>query len=172
MFNQTFLAVGLLALTNTITALPTEATSEIVYPEVYPGPGLPSLASLGLTSKDLHTMKPKLNGRAVQFDGRCQTFSTANVNDAMACYNFLNSIGSSSCGTNTANIIMCSTGTVQVSGANLLPGTSQTASCANCAVGALWSIQNCNNGGQVGGQAPAFGNGNLIMGVQNFNWAG
>jgi hypothetical protein len=30
--------------------------TEKVYPEVIPGPGLPSLASLGLTSAQLHTM--------------------------------------------------------------------------------------------------------------------
>ena len=36
-------------------ALPAEATT--VYPEVIPGPGLPSLASLGLTSADLYNRK-------------------------------------------------------------------------------------------------------------------
>lgn len=38
-----------------ITALPA-TTSEQIYPEVIPGPGLPSLAELNLTSAQLYTM--------------------------------------------------------------------------------------------------------------------
>ena len=51
-------AVSRLALTNVVSALPAEP----VYPEVIPGPGMPSLASIGLTSKDLYTMVPAIAG--------------------------------------------------------------------------------------------------------------
>lgn len=40
-----------------VSALP---TVETVYPEVIPGPGLPSLAELHLTSAELYTMKPDM----------------------------------------------------------------------------------------------------------------
>lgn len=42
------------------TALPAVETVK-TYPEVIPGPGLPSLASLNLTSVDLYTMKPDMS---------------------------------------------------------------------------------------------------------------
>jgi hypothetical protein len=38
-----------------VSALP---TAETVYPDVVPGPGLPSLAELGVTSTELYTTKP------------------------------------------------------------------------------------------------------------------
>lgn len=52
----TYLYAFILALTTlkTAAALP---TSEQVYPEVIPGPGLPSLASLNLTSAELYQKK-------------------------------------------------------------------------------------------------------------------
>lgn len=37
---------------------PLVAALATTFPEVIPGPGLPSLLELGLTSKDLHTMTP------------------------------------------------------------------------------------------------------------------
>lgn len=52
-FNITSLcAVVLLALASISRVAAVPSPSE--YPEVIPGPGLPSLASLGLTSKDLY----------------------------------------------------------------------------------------------------------------------
>jgi hypothetical protein len=41
-----------------IRAVSSLPTTDTVYPEVIPGPGLTSLAQLGLTSAQLYTMKP------------------------------------------------------------------------------------------------------------------
>lgn len=52
------LFTSLLALTMSthVTAVPAK---EATYPEVIPGPGMPSLEELGLTSEQLYTMTPK-----------------------------------------------------------------------------------------------------------------
>lgn len=44
-----------------VVAIPTSQVSDVLprdYPEVIPGPGLPSLASLNLTSAELYEMTP------------------------------------------------------------------------------------------------------------------
>jgi hypothetical protein len=57
-----FFVFGTLLLCSTVpfgnaAAVPKGITGmDIVYPEVIPGPGLPSLESLGLTSKELYEM--------------------------------------------------------------------------------------------------------------------
>ena len=56
----------LLAIFNGINALPAETAK--VYPEVIPGPGLPSLASLGLTSADLYTMTPEFGDLGTSYN--------------------------------------------------------------------------------------------------------
>jgi hypothetical protein len=52
----THIAALVLLSLRAVSALP---TAETIYPEVIPGPGLPSLAELGLTSAQLYTMKPE-----------------------------------------------------------------------------------------------------------------
>ena len=106
-------------------ALPAEATT--VYPEVIPGPGLPSLASLGLTSADLynrtiednrtrphHFPRHKHIANIIphpapfplsagilerRFDPGCGPSESAytSVSNIIACYNFLRSIGGNAC---------------------------------------------------------------------------
>lgn len=49
------MAYKLLVIAPLVAALATQ------FPEVIPGPGLPSLAELGLTSKDLYTMTPAIS---------------------------------------------------------------------------------------------------------------
>ncbi|KAJ3968311.1 hypothetical protein EV361DRAFT_785511, partial [Lentinula raphanica] len=138
--------------------------------ELIPGPGLPTLAELNLTSEALYTMTPKLrayNSLLYLFTNECFTYTTANVNDVIACFNYLENIGGNSCAVNGDNSQFCYAGTAQISGSNV-SGTSSAASlCSDVALAVQWIFTNCNVGGQVGGAAAAYGNGNLIVGVEN-----
>jgi hypothetical protein len=78
------------------------ATQEHAYPEVVPGPGLPSLASLGLTTADLYNMPlpsaslPSIvtaNARR-PFSNTCGPADNAytNVNNLIACYYYLSAL--------------------------------------------------------------------------------
>lgn len=53
-------AVSVLAILKGVVSLPATEIRTI-YPTVIPGPGLPSLESLNLTSEDLYTMPPKVS---------------------------------------------------------------------------------------------------------------
>jgi hypothetical protein len=55
-----YLSTLLVALLSSRGVVPLPAP-EKTYPEVIPGPGLPTLAELGLTSIDLYMMKPDLS---------------------------------------------------------------------------------------------------------------
>ncbi|KAJ3992867.1 hypothetical protein F5050DRAFT_1714948 [Lentinula boryana] len=148
------------------------------YPELIPGAGLPTLAELNLTSEALYTMTPKLfnrelvelSERSELFTNECFTYTTANVNDVIACFNYLENIGGNTCSVNGDNVQFCYAGTAQISGSNV-SGTSSAASlCSDVALGVQWIFTNCNVGGLVGGAAAANGNGFLIVGVENIDW--
>ena len=83
------------------------------YPEVIPGPGLPSLASLNLTSAELyemdyHTILSELNRREetsileAQFNLNCDG-QKCQATDAVACINYLAKLGSKTCTMNFNN---------------------------------------------------------------------
>ncbi|KAL5318424.1 hypothetical protein ACEPPN_013484 [Leptodophora sp. 'Broadleaf-Isolate-01'] len=93
------------------TALPTETAT--FYPEVIPGPGMPSLAELGLTSEQLYTTTPNLH---------CPN-ALANVDSVIACFNYLMSLGTSGCGVDRYNgKRFCTSGNAKVDGLNYTPG--------------------------------------------------
>ncbi|KAH8811185.1 hypothetical protein F5884DRAFT_876339 [Xylogone sp. PMI_703] len=154
------------------SALP---TADKVYPEVIPGPGLPSLASLGLTSEELYTMKPNetVVKRAPAFDPGCGPSDAAytDVNDIIACFNYLNSLGHQNCAVPSgAGVVqMCRAGNGQILGQGLNGATSSW--CSDVANAVLWVINDCTRPDQsVAGFQAANGNGNLIVGAYNVNW--
>ncbi|KAI0060396.1 hypothetical protein BV25DRAFT_1807463, partial [Artomyces pyxidatus] len=150
------------------------AVPATVYPTVIPGPGLPSLESLNLTSADLYTtdislgMYPLSSCSAVpvqtlivglteargeleaRYTNECFTYTTASVNNVIACFNYLQSIGSNNCGV-VSNIDFCEAGDAQISGSNIAGAGEVSSSCHDVALGVQWIFTNCNNGGQVGG---------------------
>ncbi|KAJ3840648.1 hypothetical protein F5878DRAFT_522322, partial [Lentinula raphanica] len=148
------------------------------YPELIPGPGFPTLAELNLTSEQLYTMTPNLQtpvvpispelaSRSDRYTNECFTYTTANVDDVIACFNYLQNIGSNTCAVNGDNVQFCYAGTAQISGSNI-SGTSSAASrCSDVALAVQWIFTYCNVGGQVGGAAAANGNGYLVVGVEN-----
>ncbi|KAL2193686.1 hypothetical protein P885DRAFT_63679 [Corynascus similis CBS 632.67] len=147
-----------------------------VYPEVIPGPGLPSLAQLNLTSSQLYEMDlPKeLSARGEfldkRFEGICGPDEPAytNVNDIIACYHYLRNLGTQSC-VARENTLMCTAGQAKVYG-YALTGTAASY-CSDVAIGLLWVIDHCTRPDQscAGAQA-ANGNGDLIVGGYNINW--
>ncbi|CCM06405.1 uncharacterized protein FIBRA_08666 [Fibroporia radiculosa] len=166
MFNKVFLYAGLFcALTSAVIAVV----------EVIPGPGFPSLESLGLTSEELFakgpppTLTSRITGLQKRYDNVCQTWSTASVDNVIACFNYLEALGTQACGV-TQNVIMCTAGDAEISGSNISGGPSASSYCSDAALGVQWIFTYCNNGGQVGGSAAANGNGNLIMSVDNISW--
>ncbi|KAL2136126.1 hypothetical protein VTI74DRAFT_5349 [Chaetomium olivicolor] len=147
-----------------------------VYPEVIPGPGLPSLAELNVTSAQLYEMgmPEELQARAQELDkrftGRCGPAEAAytNVNDIIACFHYLQNLGTQACvaGENT---VMCTAGQAHIYGSALNGGTSSY--CRDVASGVLWVINSCTRPDQscAGAQAAA-GNGNLIVTAVNVRW--
>ncbi|KAL2192583.1 hypothetical protein P885DRAFT_82042 [Corynascus similis CBS 632.67] len=147
-----------------------------VYPVVIPGPGLPSLAELNLTSAQLYEMgvPEELSARGEllgkRFEGLCGPAEAAytNVNGLIACFNYLRNLGTQSCvaGENT---VMCTAGDAHVYG-SALTGTASSY-CSDVALGLLWVIDHCTRPDQscAGAQA-ANGNGDLIVGGYNIRW--
>ncbi|KAF9523321.1 hypothetical protein CPB83DRAFT_910754 [Crepidotus variabilis] len=149
--------------------------SPTVYPEFIPGPGLPSLKSLNLTSKNLYDMKPQWIStppselEARSFNNECLQ-PTANVDDTISCFNYLVSIGNSEC-TVPANLnenaYFVAMGEAMIVGLNQHETAGATSSsCRDVALAVQWLFINCNQGGRVGGRAVANGNGDLVVEVQ------
>ncbi|CAA7266216.1 unnamed protein product [Cyclocybe aegerita] len=143
-----------LASLSNVAALPTADNAV----EVIPGPGLPSLASLGLTSADLFKKVPKIiaaRDDAVQLSKRftdfCQTSDLVNRDNAIACYNYLNALGTTACGVDT-NIDFCVAGDAHIGGSSIV-GRHVSSYCRDVATGALWIINNCNINNRVEGKS-------------------
>jgi hypothetical protein len=98
--------------------------------EVIPGPGLPSLDSLGLTSEQLYrtlstpATPSRIERRAVDFDSVCldQGKTGAASEDVLACYNYLSLLKTTTCqvpGGNGYKQVFCTAGTGTIVGQNI-----------------------------------------------------
>ncbi|KIJ12783.1 hypothetical protein PAXINDRAFT_14347 [Paxillus involutus ATCC 200175] len=179
MFNKSLLFAALCALTSAVAAVPATTPD---YPELVPGPGMPTLASLNLTSAGLYGMgpPPSLAKRTAgaeldaelekRYTSVCQTYSTAGVDNVIACFNYLTSIGGNACGVSGDWVIFCTAGDADISGSNVSGGPSASSSCQDVATAVQWIFTYCNAGGEVGGSDAAYGNGYLIVSVDNVSW--
>ncbi|KAF2855638.1 hypothetical protein T440DRAFT_513742 [Plenodomus tracheiphilus IPT5] len=160
----------------TVTAAP-NGEARTSYPRVVPGPGLPSLESLGLTTAQLYEMPLPKNASdevGVNFVPRCGPSESAyaNVNGVIACYNYLKRIGQTRCPAsgNAAVSHFCYAGDAEVS-AQSISGKDESSSCSDVATGVLWIVDHCTRGDQtVAGFNSAAGNGNLIVGGANIRY--
>ena len=93
-----------------ITAAPTDV--------IIPGPGMPTLESLNLTTADLfntHTLEqlePSLAAATT-----CRGVNMADNNDVVTCFNYIYAIGTRTCGSNRPtgdNTLICNMGTALV----------------------------------------------------------
>jgi len=162
LFQLIMLSLGATTLAN--AAVIEERTE---YPEVIPGPGLPSLASLNLTSAELYERVPtdeQLSTLKARFNLQCGFPGPAcPVANAVACFNFLNALGHQACGVNGDNVMFCTAGGCNWFGSNISGGPSASSFCSDVAIGGDSIINQCQSGGTVCGATAANGNGNLVV---------
>ncbi|KAM3482145.1 hypothetical protein MY5147_000264 [Beauveria neobassiana] len=169
-------------LLQTLPLVPAVLAGTVKYPEVVPGPGLPSLESLGLTSEQLYTMEPaspdtEVNARASlapMFTPICATDSGAytDVNNLMACERYLARIGANECTVPSGfrKVRYCFAGDADVNGLSIT-GKSLTSTCASVAHALRWIINNCRRATKAAGSEAAFGNGDIIVTGVNRNFS-
>jgi hypothetical protein len=95
------------------------------HPEVIPGPGMPSLASLNLTTADLYNMgPPDVEMHPEHADPGvtgCYSMPTPYDVDTSVCYRYLEQIGTHMCsstGPHGYQINFCTSGTAVITGYN------------------------------------------------------
>ncbi|OBT61319.1 hypothetical protein VE03_09526 [Pseudogymnoascus sp. 23342-1-I1] len=167
-----------LALFNVVTGA---AINSIKNPKVIPGPGLPSLKELGITSEDLYKMgRPdssvKTPSIQARFEPKCGPSDNAyvNVNGIIACYNYLKNVGDRNCATPSGLGVahFCYSGEAEVSGQSY-DQKSYSSKCHDVADAVLWSVDHCTRADQlVAGFQAATGNGNLIVGSTSKQYIG
>ncbi|KAK7053662.1 hypothetical protein R3P38DRAFT_2851491 [Favolaschia claudopus] len=166
------LALALCAV-GSANALPNTNTKE--FPEVIPGPGLPSLASLNLTSAELYQRVPSpevVKGLERRFDLICNEVPQCSVSDATACFNFLTALGQQACtvpGPVGASSTFCTAGGCHWFGGNLKQGGGSVSSfCSDVATGGASVIFGCTQSNNlVSGANAANGNGDLIVTISS-----
>ncbi|KAG2007989.1 hypothetical protein CC2G_013470 [Coprinopsis cinerea AmutBmut pab1-1] len=157
--------------------------------KIVPGPGLPSLESLNLTSKDLvvralerlerleeaEETNKELGALAKRYTPTCNySKQIFNVN-AWFCYEYLHSIGGNTCAVSGSSRFCHSvSGYGDVAWHGSVYGVSYTqSSCANVAEGGVWVLNNCKTWNpstpdiQYEGTNAAWGNANLVVEVRN-----
>ncbi|KAF2401665.1 hypothetical protein EJ06DRAFT_555331 [Trichodelitschia bisporula] len=141
---------------------------------VIPGPGMPSLASLGVTSEQLfsadftdpHATSPSsvLHKR----QSYCSLTYPASRANAIACRNYLIQTGTFTCSSGPDFSVLCTAGDSEILGWNYynLNGGVNT-QCSDAAVAASWVIDNCSScpgdSCDVEGSHPATYNSNFVV---------
>ncbi len=158
------------------------------YMALSPGPGLPSLAELGLQPHELAlpsnsteaggvtaNATSSLKGRETQFNPKCYHANTSTMGPAMMCQNYLNKIGTQTCEAdrNSTWTYMCNAtmGTAHAYvRAQPAPGFDTISSpCSDVARGMDWILELCATARcagdtcVVGGTNSAWGNGDLVL---------
>ncbi|KAJ7222809.1 hypothetical protein C8J57DRAFT_1482253 [Mycena rebaudengoi] len=147
------------------------------YPEVIPGPGLPSLASLNITSAELYRTVPTQDIKkslARRFPLLCNEVPQCSIADATACFNFLNALGHQACtvpGPVGGSSTFCTAGGCHWFGGNIKQGGGSVSSfCSDVATGGATIIFGCSQlNGLVSGANAANGNGDLIVTISSEN---
>ncbi|KFY75153.1 hypothetical protein V499_04852 [Pseudogymnoascus sp. VKM F-103] len=164
--------------------LTASVVSAINIPEVIPGPGLPSLASLNLTSEALHAMGPieippdyhigdvkPTSKRDNPTPPACIYYGGALIDRAnmLSCVNFLYALGTTPCtlSNSAASAQWCNVGNVALYGWNWHNLPTVPSYCSDVAIAAQWVYNNCNydNVNQWGGWAYVNGNVDIIANV-------
>ncbi|KAK6331405.1 hypothetical protein TWF730_004486 [Orbilia blumenaviensis] len=133
-------------------------------------PGYPTVEELGLTNADLTKPVPEIDEIVARdmllqkrYEPRCWGEPRCTVNDARACYNYLNSIGGNRCEVR-GRVQMCKMGGCAWD-ARTLNNAFASSSCRDAALGGAWVLNNCISNNRVAGSNAAFGNGNLIVDI-------
>ncbi|KAL2193941.1 hypothetical protein P885DRAFT_80722 [Corynascus similis CBS 632.67] len=148
-----------------------------VYPEVTPGPGMPSLAELNVTSAQLYEMErpAELDARTLdlekRFDGKCGPGEAPynNVDDIIACYHYLNKLDNKMCSA-SYHTVLCKAGKSQVFG-TALHVRSTSSYCRHAANDVLWVVDHYTRPDKTcGGSAMATGNGDFLVSSGANDW--
>ncbi|RBR25029.1 uncharacterized protein FIESC28_02153 [Fusarium coffeatum] len=90
----------------------------------------------------------------------------ANVNEAVACINYLASLGSQPCVATVSGQSFCRRGNTQITGL-ARNGNTATSTCQEVARGAGFIMDKCSRGdGKVRGANEAWANGNLLVDIR------
>ncbi|KAK4243613.1 hypothetical protein C7999DRAFT_36055 [Corynascus novoguineensis] len=147
-----------------------------VYPEVIPGPGMPSLVELNTTTTELYEMGlPEGRDESTMFgtptfEPRCgpAEYAYTKVDHIISCYNYLRKLGSRTC-TAEENTVLCTAGEAHVYGVAWNGHTSSR--CDNVAKAVLWAIDNCTRKDKTCAGAQAVpGNENMAAGATHIRW--
>jgi hypothetical protein len=117
-----FSAIKTLAITTALAHFHgTSAAPAPAAPEVIPGPGLPSLESLGLTSSYLYNVLISIDTTHLlaRADPRCgDEYNYGPVDGAVACFHYLQGLGQTGCGVPSGqrSVIMCSSNGIRITG--------------------------------------------------------
>ncbi|EAU89018.1 hypothetical protein CC1G_09987 [Coprinopsis cinerea okayama7 len=150
--------------------------------EIVPGPSLPSLASLNLTSRDLvvralerlERFKLELAEEDHNSNELLESRSRSKSLTKRFCYEYLHAIGSTTCAVPAWGSRFCHTvsGSGDVAWSGSVNGVSYTqSSCADVANGGVWVLHNCRDYIFVGwyfqmeGTNAAWGKENLIVSI-------
>ncbi|KAH9219278.1 hypothetical protein DL95DRAFT_457728 [Leptodontidium sp. 2 PMI_412] len=169
MYKINLLPVWLLFLTQVAT-LPT------MVDEVVPGPGLPSIASLNITSAELFAMPDppeprfsKSNFPLAKRSPKCLPASfQCSIPAAVACYNYLNNLGTTACAANGhytegGGITVCSVSGCRVRIGNTGPSENAASYCRDVAYSVSTVAYQCQtrNDFAGAGEDVAWENGDL-----------
>ncbi|KAK6532790.1 hypothetical protein TWF281_006966 [Arthrobotrys megalospora] len=171
----TVIVIATLNLLAGAIAVPTPEPEPIDYVNlIETAPGLPTPRDLGLTNADLAKPAPELamlmardvlNKRA-----QCSTSTKPNCGyfDALACYNYLNGLGSTRCVVNSSPALtrFCLSGSCAWYGQSGIWGQPASAPCVNVAAGGAWVLNSCYVNGRVAGDSTASGNGNVVIYIE------
>ncbi|KAH8700944.1 hypothetical protein BGW36DRAFT_357580 [Talaromyces proteolyticus] len=168
--NTTIALITIIASLSSASAIPAAAPQGGIA-EIIPGPGPPSLESLGLTSEDLYyetIRKRKPSPLEKRFKLTCQDKVVGECQPVMPR---LVSMDTKKCTVNGANAIFCTSGKAALGGSNVSGGGSASSywlilrislPCRDVAYGARKIVGKCNKRGGVAGANAAGGNGFLI----------
>ncbi|KAG2005409.1 hypothetical protein CC2G_001814 [Coprinopsis cinerea AmutBmut pab1-1] len=158
---------------------------------VVPGPGLPSLESLNLTSRDLVVRaldrierhkeaqedNERLGSLTKRYTPTCSWGQYISYANALVCFEYLHSIGGVTCAVPSSGSRFCHTvsGTDDVAWHGRVNGVSYAqSSCAHVADGGIWVLNNCISSAFPfiavlnEGTNAAWGNENLIVEVRRY----
>ncbi|KAH9476730.1 hypothetical protein JR316_0010645 [Psilocybe cubensis] len=158
---------------------PTDAdpssSTDSEFPEVIPGPGMPSLESLGLTTADLYrnsTLKA-LSANHVELLITCEKGGlTVSQSSAQACVNYLTSLGTTDCMVPANGLSrFYSSGNANIWGTNVWGNGQDVHSwCSDVGITAQDIVSGCViTSGQVEGYGPAAQNSNLQVSVEAYD---
>ncbi|KAF2827349.1 hypothetical protein CC86DRAFT_405483 [Ophiobolus disseminans] len=162
-------SILLLACYHAASATPIVAERSMVdYPEVVPGPGLPSLASLNITSAELYEIASQHSDTASAMGNvptTCGGELYAPYSHVDACREYLDKLGRQDCVVpDKGRQVLCIAGEAQVY-AESLSGRDETAWCSNVAFGVSLIMFDCKNAEKVAGYTSALWNNNVLVRV-------